>query len=198
MDTASSQSMANFEHIQEVCENENCEPKNCKQRHPKDCKFAEICTFNHKIEGRKSDAEEIPEKEVDKKVSKLENTIRSMESEIKQHKAKVLYLESISLKVVLETTSEADSDIEETASEPEIFEGFEENESEVKETFKCDHCDFLTEKKSGLKIHVGKKHKNYIMNPSYDNFGAKKSSEGYCYQVCITKSKRNIIFIHDM
>ena len=66
------------------------------------------------------------------------------------------------------------------------------------ETFQCDLCDFSTQSKAGLKIHLGKKHKDEIRNPKYENFTTKKSEGNECYQVLDTKSQRSLIFIHDM
>ena len=49
-----------------------------------------------------------------------------------------------------------------------------------------------------MRIHTGKKHKNVILNPTYDNFAAKKTSIGDCHQVFISESNKSIIFVHDM
>ena len=178
-----------FKHENEKCEMENCETYKCNLRHPKDCrymlkhgmcKFTEFCSFNHKTQhGTSSEAP---------KIEQLENIIKLMNFEIQKLKQKIDELENISLKENLEqinTKDHSDSsdgssvDFEESSEEehPEDISVYDSHIDTLEESesapvlITCDLCNFTTQKKNGLKIHIGVTHKEEtkpIENPEDD------------------------------
>ena len=66
--------------------------------------------------------------------------------------------------------------------------------------FRCSLCDFTTKKETGIKIHIGKKHKvedsEFVRNPEYDGYLAKQTC-GKCIGIFdCKKTNQCIIFIH--
>ena len=196
-------------------------------RHPKDCfyfmkhgmcKFGDFCSFNHKIENVKTSDIITTDRKVDIKQNfeALENQIVSMKLQIQELQTKVHSLEN---RNISEELSDDDSD----TSDPEVSEIFDNcvknhvvpedtaissseiddpyNNSEP-EAFRCDICDFETQKENGLKIHRGLKHKNpsleeALENPEYEGFVLKNVKEGRCFNLYSLRFNKSIGFIHN-
>ena len=143
--------------MNEKCHEVNCNAKKCIFPHPKNginilvgnkCKFGDSCSFEHEIEGF---AKNETTKE---RIDNLEKVIEEKNTEIKRlrnilKKSQLLQLDGVfSADNYSDTTTANESDV----SEDEI-------KNISNEAFQCEHCDFETEFKNGLKIHIARMHK---------------------------------------
>ena len=112
------------------------------------------------------------------KVSKLETVIQIMNEKILELNEKIKMLESNQS----ENYDESSSSSAINSGNPEEMalsdEEIDESEIQDDKQYKCEHCDFKTNKETGIKIHKGIKHKNETvdspLNPEYDNFCVEK------------------------
>ena len=148
----------NFYHEDKRCQKEVCDHKACNFRHPKKCrniatgkkcKFEDSCDFDHGDDQRSNADEEV--KTWKAKVESLERIIETKDKEIGDLR-KVLddtgisQFNGIDDDVISVTTVENESDAD---------------SEESSETLNyCELCDFKTHNCKGLKIHMGKSHKN--------------------------------------
>lgn len=219
----------NYKHEDKKCKKSACDVKTCILRHPDYCryvvrnmvcKFGEFCAFEHDVPqhvilGGYQPHEDYNLKELHQKIEILNKLVRGKNEMIQELSEKVKEMETRK-----DALNQLDGFIDEddlTCSGTESnLEFFEENpSSNVAETdfsddimeeendiqdFKCSLCDFKTLKKSGLRIHFGKKHKDQDCRPILN-----QENDGYvCNQTCgdclgIFDLKLNnecIIFMH--
>ena len=154
-------------HVNENCENNNCQIVYCEKRHPKQCyyfsffkhcKFNEFCRYSHETLQESSDYKyknlssnpeisSINEKLLvfERDIVKLKEDIVIIveENELLKHKAKLFSRESCSKELSKDDSNEIND-------ESDNFEG---------KYFNCDLCDFKSVSKNKLKIHTSLKHK---------------------------------------
>ena len=138
-----------FQHIKEICENKDCNVKSCSLRHPKicsfyreynRCKFGEWCLFKHVDENKNSD------EEILSKIENLEKLIEQKDSLISILVEKVKFIEE---KLAIH---EATEDSTENLSDDKQI------RKETVEIFKCNFCNFESNSKKDVQIHIKKKH----------------------------------------
>ena len=127
-------------HVKEQCENQNCEIRSCKLRHPRICKFfrdynrcksSDYCSFKH-VDNSVNQSQEILEK-----LNNLAKIINEKDIPIKNLAEKVRVLEE---KVGLED------------------ETLDENDG-LERSVPCEKCNFVSKSKQGLQVHMRAKHK---------------------------------------
>jgi len=145
-------------HTKETCEKENCEVNKCGKRHPKTCryfqefarcKFGEDCYYKHKQ--KESNYEVVKELErVKEKLRIIENILEKKAEEIER----IIDLEKAVAELQIKQTEvNRDSTINiENSDIEDIHEVVENN-------LNCDLCDFKSSWKTGLEVHMGRKHK---------------------------------------
>ena len=139
-----------FQHVREICENNECDVKSCSLRHPKicsffrdynRCKFVEWCLFKY----------------VDKNMSikiKAVNKIKNLEKLIKEKDSLISILVE-KVKLIEEKLAIDDEAVEDTTEN--IAEDIQVRKETV-EIFKCNLCEFESNSKKGVHIHIKKKH----------------------------------------
>ena len=151
-------------HINEICDKETCE--NCELRHPKRCKyfiynrackFGDECAYRHdeSVEMLKIHDLEIKLKEAVEKIDNLQRFVHEMTND--------------------------DDNTKTTESRKEAFDSIEDSEEKTESSFKCELCDFTSTWKTGLEVHMGRKHKSIPQldgEDFSDNSGEDESYEG--------------------
>ena len=128
-------------HVIEICRRSDCSDQTCEYRHPqmcryfifnRSCKFQESCAYLHQDTAERTELVNLREKllATEAKVVRLELEL----SEIK----KLVVTESVEANVQIA------NDISKNLEDDSIG-------------FKCDFCDFKSNRKAGLTIHIGKK-----------------------------------------
>ena len=159
----------NFIHVNSKCEMNDCDVKKCTLRHPKDCKFVmrnkkcrfgeEYCSFEHNTTAISATAMEDNGEDTikmlrgiieakDKEIENLKNSVRKFN--ISQVDGEASY-EDLNLDEV-DTSSSGESDLSRGTDEDSYVSD--------DELFQCEVCEFQTQHKNGLKIHLSKVHKN--------------------------------------
>ena len=166
-------------HIEEKCENLECNVKECTLRHPKVCsflrdykfcKFSEYCSFSHSIQNNSNDAfeKEIDEikKQIDilkesennleKQISKLTNEISENETIIRNIFSKLnendLRIDILEKKV--HKSEERNKDLESR------LETLEKTIEKLTLNFSCEKCESVFRNKSQLDEHTTESHVN--------------------------------------
>ena len=168
-------------HIKEVCEGK-CNVETCQLRHPtvckyflryKRCKFGDYCSFLHGEE-----KEECENKEIHDEINKLKEKIENFEKVIADQNVKIINMEILikeitwksnenGTKIVLKKSDSLENEMEVEETVVEILDSLE-NEKEMENitsnenNFKCVQCGFVSLRRNGLKIHMGKVHKTLI------------------------------------
>ena len=135
-----------YQHVKEECENHDCDVKSCFLRHPKvcnyykdynRCKFGEWCYFKHVEKSKNSDTEIL------NKIENLEKIIEAKDSAISILMNKIKRIE--------EKLFKDEKVVTENNDEKEL-------RKEISDKFKCDLCEFESNSKRGVHIHMKKKH----------------------------------------
>ena len=134
-------------HEDEICGNSKCDNMECEKRHPRPCKyyllydfckFGDNCAYLHK------------ERE-DKTVMKdLKNRL-----EVAEDRIKCLEKQILQLGVEKESHTEDDDKIE--ISQKSTVEAS--SNAIIVQSFKCELCDFMSNRKNGLIIHMSHRHR---------------------------------------
>ena len=136
-----------FLHISEKCQNNSCEIKSCKLRHPrvcnyfrdyKRCKFGEWCSFEHVDT-------EMKDREIVEKIVNLEKLIEENDKIISDMDNRIKILEER----MNGTHEEAE---EESVLDCTFFNPYNPL------SFQCAECDFIAKSNTGLKVHIKAKH----------------------------------------
>ena len=131
-----------FVHENRKCKTIGCDARSCDLRHPpkcrnillkKACKFGKFCSFDHEVDIG------VEEEDLSETIAVLEKQIAEKDVEIEKMLRKISDMEKT---MIFKDTFSEDSS-EEMFDEP---------------GFQCGHCEFTTEHKVGLKIHMRKKH----------------------------------------
>ena len=94
------QSTAKKQHVQDICQTNQCTLKSCTQRHPNicryfnthnACKFGEKCAYLHNITKEKSDTAEL-----ENKINKLEEWVQTMSQQITSLQRELYSMKKIS------------------------------------------------------------------------------------------------------
>ena len=181
-----------FRHAKQICINSNCDVLSCENRHPRNCKwyqeynrckFTTYCKFKHvKIDSIENLMDKIKENsnelnELAKKLEKIEKVELDIQKRIEAYEDQIekkldafeIRLIEISMQMKekdnkiasLENCLKETGDMLEKALKAKDFpkEGVP-----SKQKFKCAFCEFQSTSSSGLKIHISRKHTNYIEN----------------------------------
>ena len=155
-----------FIHENQKCEEKNCDARQCHLRHPRPCRnilqgkpcpFGDICSFEHILGNRKQKQSE----KIERKIEELEKILKSKDNEIHSLMDTIDALNNV--------ISMKDSESEEESEDNLNLEG--DNDDEV---FPCDECEFITKKKTGLKIHHSKVHVKSRCTKCYRTFSSKE------------------------
>ena len=160
-----------FTHENKKCEESICDGKQCDLRHPRHsrnilqgklCPFGDFCSFEHNNLDKSATRNQ--SKNLEKKIEELEKLLKSKDNEMHD---------------LLDTIQALNNVINLTDSENEEegvtdFETVLERDDGDDNIFDCDECDFVTNKKTGLKIHKSKVHVNPKSNNSYRDFRSKE------------------------
>ena len=182
----------NFKHIEEKCDIKNCDAKSCQNRHPRSCryvknhekcKFGLFCSFEHNIFNIRSDCHDDikvvtkNDETIADKIARLEKVIQCQSLEINKLAAKLERFEALEEEACENVDEEAFNIVTEKAvSAPE----------NDKKDVQCDQCNFRSNKKSGLRIHETKMHKEVLdkvlelENPEYSEYFIQKSEISQC------------------
>ena len=170
-------------HPKENCETRDCNEKGCPKRHPKRCRYLEECRFqSHCSYTHQKRALVINEK------SDLLDKIKNLKFEIctlkKDNNDKINMLAKVHLTELLEIKEKNDDlqniindlkvklavrdeklpgGVNDELKHPQVFseKTYETNE---KDNFKCELCEFKAKSSRGLKTHIGHMHKNNERN----------------------------------
>ena len=160
--TLDTEKFCNFSHETKKCSTINCDVKRCNFRHPKNCKyvlnnikckFEVFCSFEHDIEGL------VQQEETEDKIKILERLIEDKDEEIESLRKRLREFDIIQHygDFMIDHESESENETSDQESVDDIINIEEDMNS--KDNFKCDHCEFITKHKNGLKIHIGRVHK---------------------------------------
>ena len=134
-------------HEAEICGNSKCEKMECEKRHPRPCKFYllyNFCKFGDNCAYRHEERE-------DKTFMKdLKNRLEVAEERIK-------CLEKQILQIGVEKETQTDDGEEKEICQKITVEASSNKISDG--SFKCELCDFTSNRKNGLGIHMSQRHK---------------------------------------
>ena len=117
------------------------------------CKFEVFCSFEHDIEGL------VQHEETEDKIKILERLIEDKDEEIERLRKRLRESNIFQLDgdFMIDHESESSDDTSDQESDDDITDIEVDRNSQ--DHFKCDHCEFVTKHKNGLKIHIGRVHK---------------------------------------
>ena len=162
-------------HVNEKCENSECEIKLCMKRHPKICKFyrdynyckfGEFCKFVHIMQNFQVSHSE--NEKIQKKLSEIDaqlEHLKKLEEEIlkdKISKEQLTQLEGkldyfLNLEKNINEKYELIANLTRKVSDMEEKLNLFENHTKLV-TFKCNECEFSTTSEKGLKTHNKRMH----------------------------------------
>ena len=161
----------NFVHIEDKCEKESCDVKVCAFRHPKNCRYIEkhqkckfdiFCVFEHGCES--DDVSQTSKKEIIDRINDLEQIIQKQNAKIDILIEKLKKYECITNNPDTSEILELEAPFKEASTDINLDDVLIRKDNQ----FKCDKCDFKTDKNRGLSIHKSKKHR--IDNPTYSEY----------------------------
>ena len=163
-----------FMHVNNKCLKKTCDSRNCDLRHPKKfinvlrnktCKFGIFCSFEHENLEQTPPVDHAIEKDLKKRIQKLEEALVTKDHEISDLNNKIFEMEqAIKFKFKVaddieteKTDSDSDTDSESRPGDLTI-EGSELEDSSI-ENYECDFCEFESVHLNGIKVHIARKHK---------------------------------------
>ena len=169
-------------HFDKVCEDQNCFNINCEKRHPNPCKFGIRCTFERKniclyshvttasadinmkaLENKVSKKFEVLENKFTEKFALFESQINNLRKDLDIKDKHIMSLETKIENMVKE--EQVYKKLQEKTIK-DVENSFKLKKSKEKtsvtnvpeDLVKCDHCDFTSTTKQGLKIHNTRVH----------------------------------------